>query len=95
MPEDQENAVTVESTPEVAQEEPQKPSTKRAKVTKKETTQGIEGEVKKKKAPKVNKGGEKNKRGPARPYRKLDQGVLESRITKLQKRMNKAKAQVC
>ena len=34
------------------------------------------------------------KRGPARPYRKLDQGVLDTRITKLQKRLDRAKGQM-
>lgn len=36
----------------------------------------------------------KKKRGPARPYRRLTQEVLSSRISKLEKRMTRAKHQV-
>jgi len=35
----------------------------------------------------------KTKRGPPRPYRRLEEGVLNNRITKLTARMDKAKAQ--
>jgi hypothetical protein len=37
--------------------------------------------------------GAKSKRGPPRPYRRLEQAVLDNRITKLTARMDKAKAQ--
>lgn len=37
--------------------------------------------------------GEKTKRGPARPYRKLPQDVLELRIQKLKKRIERTTAQ--
>ena len=48
---------------------------------------------KKQRAPRVPKvdGGIKRKRGPPRPHRKLTQEVLESRISKLNKRIEKAK----
>jgi hypothetical protein len=36
----------------------------------------------------------KPKRGPARPHRRLDIGVVNSRIEKLQKRLDRAKGQV-
>jgi hypothetical protein len=44
----------------------------------------------KKSPPKVPK----KKRGPARPYRRLTAEVLHSRISKLEKRMTRAKNQV-
>jgi hypothetical protein len=49
----------------------------------------------KKRAPKEKKdpGAPKPKRGPARPHRRLALDVIESRITKLQKRLDRAKAQ--
>jgi hypothetical protein len=37
--------------------------------------------------------GARTKRGPPRPYRRLEQAVLDNRITKLTARMDKAKAQ--
>ena len=48
---------------------------------------------KKQRAPRMPKaeGGIKRKRGPPRPHRKLTQEVLESRISKLNKRIEKAK----
>ena len=48
---------------------------------------------KKQRAPRVPKaeGGIRRKRGPPRPHRKLTQEVLESRISKLNKRIEKAK----
>jgi hypothetical protein len=36
----------------------------------------------------------KPKRGPARPHRRLPVDVIESRITKLQKRLERAKSQI-
>ena len=39
--------------------------------------------------------GPRPKRGPARPYRKLADDVLNSRITKLEKRIQRAGYQVC
>jgi len=36
----------------------------------------------------------KKKRGPARPYRRLTQEVLDSRISKLEKRKTRAKHQL-
>ena len=36
----------------------------------------------------------KPKRGPARPHRRLDIGVINSRIDKLQKRLDRARGQV-
>ena len=49
----------------------------------------------KKRTPKEKKdpGAPKLKRGPARPHRRLALDVIESRITKLQKRLDRAKAQ--
>ena len=48
---------------------------------------------KKKRAPRIPKaeGAIRRKRGPPRPHRKLTQEVLESRIGKLNKRIEKAK----
>jgi hypothetical protein len=37
--------------------------------------------------------GDRQKRGPARPYRKLPQSVLDNRITKLRKRIERTTAQ--
>ena len=34
------------------------------------------------------------KRGPPRPHKKLDQEILDGRITKLQKRINRARDQL-
>lgn len=34
------------------------------------------------------------KRGPPRPHKKLDQAVLESRVTKLQRRIDRASGQL-
>lgn len=34
------------------------------------------------------------KRGPARPHRRLDIDIIDSRITKLQKRLDRAKCQI-
>lgn len=48
-------------------------------------------------APKVAKGKPdqpKPKRGPARPHRRLATDVIESRIAKLQKRLERAKSQI-
>jgi hypothetical protein len=50
------------------------------------------GEGKPKKA-KADKGEPRPKRGPARPYRKLGQDTLDTRIAKLQKRMDRARTQ--
>ena len=60
-----------------------------------------EGEVVEKKKPKRKaprkalgkKAKGERKRGPARPYRKLPQETLESRIKKLQKRIERTSAQ--
>jgi hypothetical protein len=49
------------------------------------------------KVPKEKKsdpGAPKPKRGPARPHRRLALDVIESRITKLQKRLDRAKSQI-
>jgi len=62
-----------------------------------EATGRPEGEkaAKKKKSAKATKTvkTKKSKRGPARPYRKLPQETLESRITKLEKRIERTSAQ--
>jgi hypothetical protein len=49
-----------------------------------------------KKAPKSTKdsGEPKPKRGPARPHRRLAAEVIDSRIAKLQKRLDRAKSQI-
>ena len=36
----------------------------------------------------------RQKRGPARPHRRLDTDVIEERIAKLKKRLNRAKSQI-
>jgi hypothetical protein len=43
---------------------------------------------------KADPGAPKPKRGPARPHRRLALDVIESRITKLQKRLDRAKSQI-
>lgn len=43
---------------------------------------------------KRNKGDPPRKRGPPRPHRKLAQDVLEGRIAKLRKRIDRAKGQL-
>ena len=53
-----------------------------------------DGPPKPKKAASKKTGEPRPKRGPARPYRKLEQGVLDTRITKLQKRLDRAKGQM-
>ena len=59
-------------------------------MTDEENTQAAKKE---KKLPKVKKA-DRPKRGPARPYRKLGQAILDSRINKLQKRIDRAQGQV-
>lgn len=54
-----------------------------------------EGEAKKKRVPRAaGKGEVGRKRGPPRPHRKLTQPVLEGRIGKLQKRIERARGQL-
>jgi hypothetical protein len=57
--------------------------------TEETTTKKRAGKPKEKKDP----GAPKPKRGPARPHRRLALDVIESRIAKLQKRLDRAKAQ--
>jgi hypothetical protein len=49
---------------------------------------------KSKKAFKVQSANTKPKRGPARPHRRLATEVIDLRITKLQKRLDRAKSQI-
>ena len=49
---------------------------------------------KKAKSEKKSKRDPKKKRGPPRPHRKISNGILDQRIQKLQKRIDKAKAQL-
>lgn len=46
------------------------------------------------KATKIKSDQPRAKRGPARPHRRLAADVIDSRITKLQKRLDRAKAQI-
>jgi hypothetical protein len=46
------------------------------------------------KAPKAKSDQPRAKRGPARPHRRLAADVIDSRITKLQKRLDRAKSQI-
>ena len=46
------------------------------------------------KALKIKSDQPRAKRGPARPHRRLAADVIDSRITKLQKRLDRAKAQI-
>ena len=46
------------------------------------------------KAPRGKPDQPKTKRGPARPHRRLAAEVIELRITKLQKRLDRAKSQI-
>jgi hypothetical protein len=73
------NAPNVPNTPNT----PNAPSTE-------ETTKKRVGKPKEKK---TDPAAPKPKRGPARPHRRLALDVIESRITKLQKRLDRAKAQ--
>ena len=50
--------------------------------------------LKRSKSEKKSKRDPKKKRGPPRPHRKISNYVLEQRIQKLQKRIDKAKAQL-
>jgi hypothetical protein len=54
---------------------------------KKQRTEKKDAKEKKESAPKP-------KRGPARPHRRLAADVIDSRISKLQKRLERAKAQI-
>ena len=57
-------------------------------------SQPMTGETPKPKKTAKKTEGPRPKRGPARPYRKLEQEVLDSRITKLTKRLDRAKGQM-
>ena len=82
----------VESTDESGQQKPKLgPKVKKAK-TDKIVTEKSEKVSK----PKSDKGSSQPrvKRGPARPHRRLGMDVIDSRITKLQKRLDRAKSQI-
>lgn len=78
----------VVSTEELAAAKPAKPAKKARRETK-----GEDGAEATKKAKKEGKGEPKPTRGPARPYRKLPQETLDSRIQKLEKRMKRTASQ--
>ena len=48
----------------------------------------------KKRKPKADKGEPKAKRGPARPHRRLATEIIDERIAKLQKRLDRASSQI-
>ena len=86
-----EPAVLVEPAEAVSTEdmEPAAKPAKPAKKAKREPEEGGEA----KRAKKEGKGEPKPTRGPARPYRKLSQEILDSRIQKLQKRLTRTTSQ--
>jgi hypothetical protein len=51
-------------------------------------------EAPKKRKPKADKGEPKAKRGPARPHRRLATEIIDERIAKLQKRLDRARSQI-
>lgn len=74
------------------QEKSTQPKAKRAKTDKADKEQ-------KPKTPKQHKAKQdasqpRAKRGPARPHRRLEADVIDARITKLQKRLDRAKSQI-
>ena len=80
-----EPAVLVEPAEAVSTED-MEPAAKPAKKAKREPEEA-------KRAKKEGKGEPKPTRGPARPYRKLSQEILDSRIQKLQKRLTRTTSQ--
>ena len=83
-----EPAVLVEPAEAVSTED-MEPAAKPAKPAKKAKREPEEA----KRAKKEGKGEPKPTRGPARPYRKLSQEILDSRIQKLQKRLTRTTSQ--
>ena len=68
---------------------------KTEKTEKADKPEKLEKPEKTKKPSKVEANGQpKPKRGPARPHRRLAWDVIELRITKLQKRLDRAKSQI-
>ena len=83
---------SVESTDESGQQKPKVgPKAKKAK-----TEKTLAEKSEKTSKPKSDKGSSQPrvKRGPARPHRRLGMDVIDSRITKLQKRLDRAKSQI-
>jgi hypothetical protein len=71
-------------------DEVEKPVEKASKTDKKQSKQSKKDPGQPPKPKKTTPG---KKRGPARPYKRLSQDTLDSRITKLQKRMDRAQTQ--
>ena len=85
-------ASSVESTDKSGQQKPKVgPKAKKAK-----TEKTLAEKSEKTSKPKSDKGSSQPrvKRGPARPHRRLGMDVIDSRITKLQKRLDRAKSQI-
>ncbi len=82
------NQVSAEA-PEVADVSHQKTKTKRAKTEKSDQA----AKPKKSKSDR-DPSQPRAKRGPARPHRRLEMDVIDSRIAKLQRRLDRAKSQL-
>ena len=80
------------NTPPLAEDQQvaEKPKVKRAKTDKSDKEQ----KPKTSKHPKTKQDQPRAKRGPARPHRRLEAEVIDARITKLQKRLDRAKSQI-
>lgn len=79
----------ISASPDISDIGQQKPKAKKARLDKTEPS-GKSAKAKSDRDPSQPR----VKRGPARPHRRLTDDVIDTRITKLQKRLDRAKSQI-
>jgi hypothetical protein len=101
MPETELTETLNETTPLAEEQQQQAPKTKKAKTTpttpakpKPKKVANDDSEQPSSTQSTIQSTQPKAKRGPARPHRRLAAEVIDTRITKLQKRLDRAKSQI-